>query len=186
MNRLSELANLTENGERYDRTTIALHWITAVLVGALWLMAQAEDLVPRPGRHLLWSVHIGVGIGLAAVLLIRLAWRARRGVQLPPAVPGAWHQISNAVHLALYTLVSIAVLLGIVNLAVRGWNFGVFSLPGWAPDDKALRRTINGWHELAANFTVGVAGLHAVAALVHHYVLRDGVLRRMSFAKVRR
>ena len=38
---------------------------------------------------------------------------------------------------------------------------------------------MNGWHELAANTIVILAAIHAAAALVHHYLWRDGVLRRM-------
>jgi cytochrome b561 len=173
--------------ERYDGTTIALHWLTAALVVALWGIAQAEELVPKPDRHLLWSVHIIVGAALAVVLTARVAWRARHGAHLPSSDAGVLGVVARAAHWALYTLVAIAVVLGFVNLAVRGWDFGgVVTLPGWAPDDRALRRTINDWHELAANMTLVVAALHAATALVHHYVLRDGVLRRMSFAKARR
>ena len=40
-------------------------------------------------------------------------------------------------------------------------------------------RLIHGWHELAANAILIVAGLHAAAALFHHYILRDATLRRM-------
>jgi cytochrome b561 len=45
--------------------------------------------------------------------------------------------------------------------------------------DRALRRLIGDWHALAANAIMIVAALHAAAALFHHYVLHDRVLRRM-------
>ncbi len=170
----------------YDRTTIALHWITAVLVFALWGLAESEDFVPKPGRHLLWSVHIALGAGLVLVLLGRLAWRTTRGIRLAPADPGMLGKLSTAVHWLLYALVVCAVVLGIANTLARGWDFGgVITIPSFAPDNRALRRTINGLHETAANATLVVAAFHAAAALLHHYVLRDNVLRRMLPSRAR-
>lgn len=174
------------NENRYDKTTVALHWLTATLVIALWALAQGEDLVPKPDRHLLWSIHIALGAGLLAALVVRTAWRTGRGVRLPPADDGTLGTVSKVVRGALYALLAAAVTLGIANTLARGWDFGgVIVIPPLVPDDRALRRAINGWHELAANATLVTAALHAAAALFHHYVLRDGVLRRMSVARSR-
>jgi cytochrome b561 len=80
----------------------------------------------------------------------------------------------------LYLLLVAAVLLGITNVWVRGdsiWN--VFTIPSFAPGDRALRRQINGYHQVVANTLLVIAGLHALAALAHHYVWKDRVLRRI-------
>jgi cytochrome b561 len=172
-------------GAYYDRTTIALHWLTALLVFGLWALAESEDFVPKPGRHVLWSVHIALGATLVLVLLGRLAWRTTRGIHLVPADAGMLGKLSTMVHWLLYALVATAVALGIANTLARGWDFGgVITIPSLA-HDRALRRSINGWHETAANATLVVAALHAAAALLHHYVLRDNVLRRMLPSRAR-
>jgi cytochrome b561 len=57
--------------ERHDATTVALHWLTAVLVFALWIIAQAESLVPKSEHHLLWSVHILIGAALVHHCVLR-------------------------------------------------------------------------------------------------------------------
>jgi hypothetical protein len=50
------------NTERYDPTTIWLHWITVGLIVALWVIGQTGDLVPRgPFRTGIWSVHVTLG-----------------------------------------------------------------------------------------------------------------------------
>lgn len=171
---------------QYDRTTIALHWITAVLVVGLWALAQSEDFVPKPGRHPLWSVHIALGAALVLVMLVRLAWRNTRGVRLPAADDGLLGKLSVAVHWLLYVLVAVAIVLGIVNTLARGWDFGgVITIPSFAPDDRALRRTLTDWHGTAADAALIVAGLHAAAALAHHYLWHDNVLRRMLFSRAR-
>ena len=47
------------------------------------------------------------------------------------------------------------------------------------PGDRALVHQIGDWHALAANALLIVAGVHAAAALFHHYILHDETLRRM-------
>src|ERR1700675_3640243 len=73
----------------YDRRTIQLHWVTAVLVGLLWGIAQVIDLFPKGAPKIaVRSVHIVLGVLLGVVLLMRIVWRSRSGRRLPPANDG--------------------------------------------------------------------------------------------------
>jgi cytochrome b561 len=148
----------------------------------MWAIGQTADLVPRgPARTGLWSVHVLLGLTTGLVLLTRVAWRAHFGRVLPPADTGILYAIARATHYALYILLGAVVLLGIVDALYRGFNlFGVWSVPQFGTGDAATRRSINEWHELAANLTVLVAGMHATAALLHQYVWRDRLLERMK------
>lgn len=89
--------------------------------------------------------------------------------------------MARLTHWVLYCgLIFAALVLGLANVWVRGDSlFNLFAVPAYDPGNRALRRLIGGWHALAANGIMILAGLHAAAALFHHYVLRDGVLRRM-------
>jgi len=167
---------------RYDPTTIWLHWTTVGLIAVLWLIGQTADWMPRgPVRTGLWSVHVVLGLTTGAVLLTRVAWRVHFGRVLPPADTGFLSAIAKVTHYTLYALLVAVVVLGIVDALYRGFNlFGVWSLPQLGTGDAATRRSINGWHELAANLTVVVACLHAAAALVHQYAWRDRLLDRMK------
>jgi cytochrome b561 len=165
----------------YDRRTIVLHWATAILVAALWLSAQVIDWFPAGARRTnMTSVHILLGVILAGVLVHRMVWRRLAGAHLPPIGHPIFTRIANVVHLVLYLLLVGEILLGLTNTWVRGQSiFNLFAIPSFAPGDRALRRQINGYHELIANTILIIAGLHALAALVHHYVWKDDVLRRM-------
>ena len=169
---------------RYDRASIVFHWLTAALVLLLWLMAQSEALLPREWRHGMWSLHITTGAALVLIYCARLLWlmsSATRPVSINAGVLRLAEQITHGL---LYALLSAALVLGIVNVAARGWDlFGLVQIPGFAPDDRALRRSINGWHELAANALLILAAVHALAALYHQFVRGDGLLRRMWFAR---
>jgi len=167
-------------GFRHAGTTIVLHWVTALLVVALWCIGQTVDWPPRALRVDYRSVHILLGVILGVVLVARMAWRIGRGGMLPPLDIGPLLAIARVTHWLLYVLLIVAVGLGITNVWARGdIIFNLFRVPQLVPGDRALVHRVEDWHALAANAVLIVAGLHAAAALFHHYVLRDATLRRM-------
>ena len=165
----------------YDGRTIALHWLTVLLVLAQWLGAHAIDWFPRGMlRTDARSLHIVFGSILGALILGRISWRLRGGRRLPSADTGVMKLISSSVHKLLYALVIATVLLGLFNAWVRGDNlFGLVAIPKFPTTDANLRESVGEIHGLAANGILIVAGLHAAAALWHQYVRRDGLLGRM-------
>lgn len=168
-------------GLRHDAMTIGLHWITAFLVAGLWVIGQTIDVFPiGPLRVDYRSVHIVFGVVLAFVVLARLMWRLTRQQTLPPIDDGLLLFVARATHWALYALLLITLGLGVAYAWARGDEiFNVMHIPQLVPGDRALIHQIGGWHALAANATLIVAGVHAAAALFHHYVMRDATLRRM-------
>ena len=166
---------------RYDDRSILLHWITAGLVILLWCIAQVIDFFPRgTPRITVRSLHMLLGVTLGVVILLRMAWRASSGRRLPLAAPGFIGYGAKIVHYGLYLLIVATVALGIANVWVRGDSiFGLLTVPKLAPGDQVLKETVEDLHGWFANAVLILAGLHAAAALVHHFALRDSVLRRM-------
>ncbi len=171
----------TPAAAKHDPRTIRLHWWTAALVALLWIIAQVIDDFPRGlPRVSARSTHIVLGFVLVLVVARRIAWRARQGSRL--AVPGPhWMAIAaRAAHHLLYAGLVVVLLLGITNAWVRGDNlFGLVAIPKLLPGHAQLRPTIESLHKVLANALVIVAALHALAALYHHFRLKDDVLRRM-------
>ncbi len=165
----------------YDRVTIALHWASATLIGLLWLIGQTVDFAPSgPLRVDYRSVHMLLGVALVGVFAARVIWRLRRGRSLPAAGNELMERIARVTHWTLYLLILAALVLGLANVWVRGDAiFNLFTVPAFDPANKGLRHLISDWHALAANAILILAGVHAAAALFHHIILRDGVLRRM-------
>src|ERR1700690_1892316 len=86
----------------YDRATIFLHWLTAGLVAATWLMGSQIDSFPKGAPKVdARSVHFVLGIALGVVLAIRLVrWRK---VSRPPPLPrAAADLVRRAGHAGLY------------------------------------------------------------------------------------
>jgi cytochrome b561 len=171
----------TPAADSYDSRTIALHWASALLVLALWIVGQTIDWFPKGTPRLgARSMHITLGVVLGLLLVWRLAWRRSGGTRLPPADPGTAGRLAVGAHHLLYALLALTVLVGLAAVWVRGDNwFNLFTVPAFDPTNKALRHDVVEWHGWAANVLFVLAGLHAAAALWHHRVLKDGALRRM-------
>ena len=164
----------------YDGTTIALHWLMAGLVLVLCLIGTfLEDLVPKGSlRSGVWSAHFVLGFAFAGVIVALPIWRHTRGRRLAVEDPGALHVLAKATHATLYLLLLAIVGLGIANAFVRGVALvGPLALPPLG--DPEWRRPLTQWHGFAANVLMAVAAFHAAAALVHHYLWHDAVLRRI-------
>ena len=165
------------------RGLVALHWLTLFcLVCGVVLILLRDEVAGRAMRQWLLDGHRHFGVLVLLLFVARVTLRIRSG-QLPPADnPSPFIRIAAAlVHVALYAL--------LLALPVLGWAlndalgkpahlFGV-ALPALVGADEDLADTLLAWHQDAAWLLLGLVLLHAAAALWHHFVLRDGVLRTM-------
>lgn len=129
-------------------------------------------------------VHILAGLTILVVLMIRLLWRAfDPPPPIEPSALGKWlDRAAHYAHYALYALLIAAVISGIVLQFARGNAlplFGLYEIPSPWLGDRAFSRNFKGVHEFFANGLFLLAGLHAAAALLHHWILGDRTLLRM-------
>lgn len=179
-----------DDGTNYDNVAIALHWLTAVLVVVLFGMALIWDYFPHPTAQTLQSLHVSLGVLLAAVIVARLAWRLVPGHQMPALEVGWMRIASKGVHYLLYGLLAAQVILGFLFRWAPGRPvgfFGLFAIPSpLGTVAKSTRQTIHFLHEKGGWAIILLALGHALAALYHHYALKDRVLERMLPAVRRR
>ena len=175
------MQTVSPTARSYDARTIFFHWATAVLVVAQWLGAQTIDWFPRgPLRVDARSVHITLGVLLAALLVARLAWRVTGGRRLPLADKGALNVVAKGTHWTLYGLLAAMVLAGMFLTWTRGDSiFNLFSIPAYDPGNRALAEQVQDVHGTIGWIILALAGVQASAALVHRYLWHDGVLARM-------
>ena len=178
-----------DDGTRYDRVAIALHWATAVLVFANFLLAQIWDWFAKPTKALLEDTHMSFGVLLAAVIVARIIWRWLPGHQVTSVAAGWVRLASKATHYLLYLLLIAEAGLGFAFRWGAGRPMAFFGtgLPPLIgeiarPDRRFLREV----HEWVGWTIVIVALVHALAAFYHHYVLKDRVLVRMLPGRARR
>lgn len=181
----ANFASPTLGSPSYDSKTRFLHWISAFLILTLWFAGEFLDWVPKgTPRISVRSSHILAGVVLGALLVIRVLWRRRGGVQLPSVGNRLVARASGASHYALYALMTAIVISGLALVWIRGDNlFNLFTVPAFDPGNKALRHDAKELHGWIANILLALAVLHAAVAVWHHCILKDGLLRRMWPAK---
>ena len=169
---------------RYGVIPQTIHWLTVIFVGVGWLLGQFMDDFPKAVRPSVLFAHMTLGQCVIALLVIRLIWRFAD--QPPPAEKtqfGTALEIAAKVtHYALYLPLLAVPLAGIVMQLKRGNTLPIFGLwdfiSPW-PADRGMARSALRAHEYLANALVLLAGAHAAAALMHHWLLRDRTLVRM-------
>lgn len=167
--------------QRYDATTIILHWLVAIMVAALWIGAETIDWFPQgPLRADARSLHISLGFLLGAIGGGRVVWRLSFGRLLPPVDAGASAIAAKVTHQGLYALLAAMVVVGMLLLWASGDSvFNQLSMPADDPDDRALATQLQHVHGVIGWVILAVVGLHVAAVLFHQYVLHDAVLGRM-------
>ena len=172
---------VTPTARRYDARTILFHWATLILVAAQWLLAEEIDAFAKgPPRVAARSTHIVLGLIIAATVLGRVIWRATDGRRLAAADRGLLHVAAKATHWSMYALLGVALLLGMGTAWAQGDSiYGLFKLPAMVPSNHDLGDQVAGVHGTIVTILLILVGVHAAAALVHQYVWRDGLLRRM-------
>jgi cytochrome b561 len=175
----------------FDTLTITLHWTTLLVVLTLFgsglLYGQVEE---RSWAPPLLQVHRSLGVTIWALTVFRLLWRVT-GAQFPAFPPSMTplHQLGARLsEYGLYALLLIQPATGLAQTILRGRPFELFawSIPPLVAKDAALVRIFHGVHEIGAWCLFALAGLHAAAALVHHFILRDDILEAMAPAFRRR
>jgi cytochrome b561 len=172
-----------DDGTHYDNVAVALHWATALLVILQFGFAETWDWFARPTQHSMQSIHVSLGVLLAAVIVARLIWRFIPGHQVSSMESGWVRLASKGGHYLLYTLLTAEVALGFILRWAQGHPvsfFGLLGIPSpFGPVTRGTRGQIRELHDWVAWTIVIIAFGHALAALYHHYVLKDRVLMRM-------
>ena len=175
---------LSNTNTRYGTLSIGMHWLMFLLLVGVYACLELRELYPKGSdpRNALKAWHFTLGLTVFALVWLRLALRL---LQVTPAiVPAAprWQLIlSKIVHFALYAMMICLPLAGWVILSGEGKPipFYGFQLPALIAENKELAENIEEIHATVGEIGYYLIGLHAVAALFHHYVMGDNTLKRM-------
>lgn len=167
--------------QAYSKPAVFLHWIIAALVA----LAYTAMLVRGPkgtDARVMWNtVHYWAGALVLTLAVFRVLWRLWHGA--PPEIEAsrAVTFLARLAHLALFVFIFVQPLLGLLMRNSSGFPL---VLPGGlqiqlVSKDPLARKVIHDVHIFIGNAFYWVIGLHALAALAHHVILKDDTLRRM-------
>ena len=168
----------------YTPVAKGLHWLMAVLIlGLLALGIYMSDLPLSPQKLTLYSWHKWFGVTVFLLVWLRLAWRVtHRPPALPETLSAPMRLAAHAGHAALYVLMIAIPLTGWLMSSAKGFQtvwFGVLPIPDLLGRDRELGDLLQQVHKLLNLLLMLTLAGHVLAALWHHFVLKDDTLRRM-------
>lgn len=166
---------------RYHPLLIGIHWLVALGVLVAYITSGDPTEAGNAFEELIGQVHVAAGDMVAALVLLRLPLRLILGA--PAAVPmPLWQALAaKGAHVALYGLMLLVPLAGWSALSERTDSFSVFgwSLPLMTTVPAPLS-ALGDLHPLLGNAFLWLAGIHAAAALWHHFKEKDDTLKKMA------
>lgn len=178
------------NLDKYDKLSKAFHWITAIIVVIAFILGPGDfgqllhdGIDPGTRSDIIW--HESLGITVFALTFLRLVWVAVR-----PATPkiqiSPWMRfLSRLTHFALWGLLFALPMSALLTLGSESapltllGGLRIDKLPFIAGSPLASLADWGEVHKLLGDVIIWLAGIHAVAAVYHHYKLKDGVLASM-------
>lgn len=174
--------------EHYSGVARFFHWLSAVIVfvmlgTGLAMVYRGKDLnVWDELTNTLYTTHKTLGLALLALIVIRLLYRFVQGApEEEPSLNFLQRFMSHATHFGLYML--------LIALPVLGWlgismfpaldTFAGYKIPALVSPDKGMSKQVFWMHALGAYSIMVLIAMHVGAALYHHFVRGDDVLRRM-------
>jgi cytochrome b561 len=167
---------------RYSGTAIALHWIMAALIFFSAGLGLLLDDWPKDSKLFWINIHALVGLAVLVLLIARIWWRR---THTPPPLPAEVSELSrrasHPAHMLIYVLMLATPLVGIVAFVwhARVFDFGLFTIDFGVKSNGAVFHPAEDIHLWLTYGLLALVGGHAIAALWHHFISRDTVLRRM-------
>ncbi len=168
---------------RYGSVAQSLHWlIFALFVAIVTLALIMTDMAPSPDKWELYGLHKSLGMIVLLLALLRLSWRMVNPTPEMAATLKPWEKkAARAAHWLLYVLMFGMPLTGYIMSMGGGHGVSVFGvvLPNLIGENKPLAGIAHELHEMGEWAIYGLVGVHAAAALRHHFILKDDTLRKM-------
>lgn len=169
---------------RYSTLSIALHWLMLLLFIAVYACIELRELYPKGSdpREALKSWHFMLGLAVFVLVWLRLFARIASATPSIVPNPSGWQMVlAKLLHLALYVLMIVMPLLGWALLSAAGKPVPFFGLelPALIAENKETGKWLKEIHQTIGTIGYYLIGIHTVAALFHHYVVKDNTLIRM-------
>jgi cytochrome b561 len=176
--------NTPNTTDRYSAPSITLHWVMVLLLIAVYACINLAEVFPKgsDARNLMKTWHFMLGLSVLALVVVRIVVNITQTAPRIEPNPPAWQNLSaKAMHLALYVLMLGLPIAGWLILSANGKPIPFFGLqlPSLLAENKDLAHNIKDLHEAGGTLGYFLIGLHALAGLYHHYVVKDNTLLRM-------
>ena len=167
------------------------HWLIAGLIISQYVLAKLAENAKANERILeqlaLLANHKSIGITILVLALVRLLYR----LKYPPVkavtnMPLWQHYASNVSHVLLYLFLFALPLSGWLMSSAKAYSvswFNLFALPDFIAPSESSASYMHSTHHFLAEALFVVTLIHVIAALKHHFIDKDDVLKGMAGRK---
>ncbi|GAB3358179.1 MULTISPECIES: cytochrome b [Giesbergeria] len=173
------------SSNRYSSLSITMHWLMVILLVATAATMELRGMYPKgsDARELIKSAHYALGLAVWMLVWVRLIARLSSTTPAIVPAPSVWQtRLGHTAHAGLYVLMIGLPLVGWLALSFKGTPVylpGGIPVPLLTSTNSNTAHWLKDLHETGAVAGYVLVGLHAGAALAHHYLLRDNTLVRM-------
>ena len=167
---------------KHHRSIMVLHWLTSLLVLIVFsVILFREGLDDGDQRKFLLDIHRAFGLSILGFVVIRMGVRLRFGREPVVKTTPILHVLSVSAQMIMYVAMIGLPLLGWAQSSARARHFKLFDvkLPSLVSHDPDFADVLADWHETLAWVFLGLIALHIFAAIYHHFIRKDDVLRSM-------
>lgn len=162
----------------------SLHWIVGLLLIAVWAIGFYAEEVTNVAhtRHTLLALHKSAGMLILMLAAVRLSWRLYDGAPGLAGINPLLAVAAKTVHYLLYLFMFIQPLSGWAMSSAAGYPptfFNWFKFPSLVAKNPDSVLTFVAIHNTAAWLLLILVAMHVSAALVHYFVFKDNILKRM-------
>jgi len=168
----------------YGGIARTFHWLIAALL--LLQIPLAFFMVDQPlGPDKLgnYATHKSIGLLIFSVTALRLAWRlTHTAPMLPAGMPGWQKFAARSAQVLLYALMFLMPFTGLLRSQAANFPvsfFGLFTVPTIVGVNEEFSKGMAAAHEMQGTILLILIIAHALGALHHHFIRKDGVLRTM-------
>lgn len=170
--------------DKYGLISISFHWIMFLLIVSVYACIELRELYPKGSdpRNALKTWHFMLGLSVFVLVWLRLI---ARSLQLTPTSHDnmkEWqHFLARAMHYLLYIFMVSMPIMGWLILSAEGKiiPFYGLSLPSLIVENHDLAELIEEVHEIVGTIGYVLIAIHTLAALFHHYILKDTTIIKM-------
>lgn len=177
-------------GQHYGYISIILHWLLAIALIALYF---SGDYMVGLDYYDSWYIrapelHKSFGIVAGLLMLLRFMWNKGQGHLRVLSPGGLLNILAFLAHHLFYLLVLLLVITGYLITTAKGQGidvFGVITVPALMSENTETGEWSGKIHDLLASAFMLLLIAHTLAALYHHFLIRDNTLRLMLGLKSR-
>lgn len=178
---------LVNSEERFGLLTKLLHWSIFALFVTQYFLVYRRDYFPKDAPEKLQYIllHKSLGVVVLTLALFMIIWRhLGKRPKAPPTMPKIQVKVAIVMHLLLYLSMLVMPISGIAMSQFSGravMVFNWFELPMLVSVNKSVAGIFHEIHEYSSYVIIALVAGHIIAALYHHFVDKDVVLKRMTW-----